>query len=163
MATVGGATQNKELKMRHKFILAMLVLPATLALATTAWGGGAAGATVQRDWLTADGSKKVRIASCGKGLCGTIVWLKDPLDEATRLPSQDDHNPDQGLRSRPIIGLQIFAGFHPASEGWAGGTVYDPNSGKTYASKLSSNPDGTLKVEGCIAVFCQTRIWGPAK
>lgn len=146
--------------MRRKPILAMLLIPAAMALTPPAWG---ADAPIQRDWLTADGSTKVRIASCGQNLCGTIVWLRAPLDQQTHRPRLDAHNPDADLRTRPVAGLRIISGLKPASEGWAGGTIYDPTSGKTYASKLSPNPDGTLKVEGCIAVFCQARIWTPTK
>ena len=43
-----------------------------------------------------------------------------------------------------------------------GGSIYDPQSGKTYDSKLSLNPDGTLKVEGCISIICQAQTWKPA-
>ena len=58
--------------------------------------------------------------------------------------------------------LQI-KGFKPASGGrWTGGSIYDPQSGKTYDSKLSLNPDGTLKVEGCISIICQAQTWKPA-
>ena len=40
--------------------------------------------------------------------------------------------------------------------------AYDPKSGKTYASKLRVASDGTLKVSGCIAMFCQTQTWTKA-
>ena len=39
------------------------------------------------------------------------------------------------------------------------GKIYDPNSGKTYDSKISVNTNGTLKVEGCILVICQAQTW----
>ncbi|WP_430637360.1 hypothetical protein [Sphingomonas hankookensis] len=27
---------------------------------------------------------------------------------------------------------------------------------------MSRQPNGTLKVQGCIAIFCQTQLWKPA-
>ena len=43
------------------------------------------------------------------------------------------------------------------------GTIYDPRNGKTYKSIVSKNTDGTLAVKGCIAFFCQTQKWTPAR
>ena len=40
-----------------------------------------------------------------------------------------------------------------------GGKIYDPNSGKTYDSKIGVNANGTLKVEGCVLVVCQAQTW----
>ncbi|MGT2514360.1 hypothetical protein ACVOMT_09105 [Sphingomonas panni] len=28
---------------------------------------------------------------------------------------------------------------------------------------MSKNADGSLKVQGCIAFFCQTQVWKPAR
>lgn len=131
---------------------------AGLALASTAHAGGA----VQGDWLTQSGSGKVRIAPCGPKLCGTIVWLRAPNDKITGRPQLDVNNPDAAARTRPIQGLQILKGFTPGPGKLTGGKIYDPQSGKTYASKLTLNPDGTLKVEGCIAIICQAQTWKPA-
>lgn len=132
------------------------------ALAALAGSAEAAGA-VQGLWLTQTGSGKVRIAPCGSKLCGTIVWVKTPMDKTTGKPQLDVKNPDPALRDRPIVGLQMIRDFKSVPGGrWAGGWIYDPESGKTYASKLNLNMDGTLKVEGCIAIICQAQTWKPA-
>lgn len=31
-------------------------------------------------WLTQQGDARVRVSQCGKGICGTIVWLKEPIE-----------------------------------------------------------------------------------
>lgn len=114
---------------------------------------------VEGDWLTQTGTGKVRIAPCaGKAdrLCGAIFWLKNPADQK----ATDVNNPEAKLRSRPILGLPMLYGFKAAGPGrWTGGKIYDPQTGKTYDSKLSINPNGTLKVEGCVAVICQAQTW----
>lgn len=141
-------------------------LHTTLALAAAMAAGATAAqasSSVQGDWLTQSGSAKVHVGPCGDRLCGAIVWLRNPLDKATGRPQLDANNPDPALRGRPIVGLQLIKGFKPASGGrWTGGSIYDPQSGKTYDSKLSLNPDGTLKVEGCISIICQAQTWKPA-
>jgi uncharacterized protein (DUF2147 family) len=92
-------------------------------------------------------------------MCGTVVWLKAPLDKAGR-PVTDALNPDPSLRTRPVVGLQLIGDFKAERPGrWTGGRIYDPQTGRSYASKISLNPDGTLKVEGCVAVVCQAQTW----
>jgi uncharacterized protein (DUF2147 family) len=127
----------------------------SLAAATAAFAAD----PVEGDWLTQSGSAKVRVAPCaGKAdrMCGVIVWLRDPANAK----AHDDHNPDPAQRTRAIMGLRMLWGFQPAASGrWTGGKIYDPNSGKTYDSKISVNPDGTLEVDGCIMVLCQAQTW----
>jgi uncharacterized protein (DUF2147 family) len=156
-----GKLQPRE-KLEDPMKLHRLALAVTAALAMTT--SAQAAAAVQGDWLTQSGSAKVRVAPCAGGkLCGTVVWMKDPLDKDTGRPQLDEKNPDPALRSRPVVGLQLIRDFRSApGGGWSGGTIYDPNSGKTYASKLGLNPDGTLKVEGCISIICQAQTWKAA-
>jgi uncharacterized protein (DUF2147 family) len=111
-------------------------------------------------WLVQDKDAKVRIGPCRERadrLCGEIVAvMPKPGDDA----DTDTHNPDPALRRRPILGLLIIRDFEPAGPGrWEGGKIYDPHSGKTYASKMRLTPDGALRVDGCVLVFCQTQAW----
>lgn len=139
-----------------------LALASATALAVA--GAAQAAGTVQGDWLTQSGSAKIRVAPCAGGkLCGTVIWMKAPLDKTTGKPQLDVKNPEPALRARSIVGLQLIKDFRPAPGGkWTGGSIYDPESGKTYASKIGLNPDGTLKVEGCIAIICQAQTWRAA-
>ena len=34
-------------------------------------------------WLTANGDAHIRVAKCGKAMCGTVVWLRDAIDPKT--------------------------------------------------------------------------------
>ena len=142
-------------------VVGLVLAGGLMAMAGAAQAGGTAAAA--GDWITQTGLAKVRIAPCGPALCGAVVWMKQPNDPQTGQPQIDNKNPDPALRSRPALGLQIIKGMKPSGEGhWADGTIYDPQSGKTYASRLTANPDGTLKVEGCIAILCQAQTWKPA-
>jgi uncharacterized protein (DUF2147 family) len=133
---------------------------AVLAAAVTLAAGPALAADpAEGEWLTQSGTAKVRIGPCpGKAdrLCGAISWLKNPADADAR----DVHNPDPALKGRTILGLPMIWGFKQAAPGkWTGGKIYDPNSGKTYDSKVTVTPAGTLKVEGCILMVCQAQTW----
>jgi uncharacterized protein (DUF2147 family) len=110
-------------------------------------------------WLVQSGSAKVRIGPCaGRAdrLCGAIAWVRDPKQAV----AHDERNPDPALRARPIMGLLMIRDFKAAGSGrWTGGKIYDPETGKTYDSKLKVERDGTLKVEGCILMICKAQTW----
>lgn len=111
---------------------------------------------VEGEWLTQAGNAKVKVGPCaGKPdrMCGVVSWLKTP-------GAKDANNPDPALRSRPVQGMTLIRDFKSAGAGkWTGGKIYDPQSGKTYDSKMRINADGTLKVEGCVLVVCQAQTW----
>ena len=110
-------------------------------------------------WLTQAGDAKVRVSRCGGGLCGTVVWLREPIDPATGKPQVDDKNPNPALARRPIIGLSLFSGMRPAGSNRWSGRIYNADDGKTYASKISVSAPGTLRVEGCVGTLCGGEDW----
>jgi uncharacterized protein (DUF2147 family) len=136
--------------------------PAILAAAVAMSGFPALAADlVEGDWMTPGGSARVRVAPCKPQptqMCGVIVALKNPLD-ARGQPPRDGNNPDPALKTRTIVGLPFITGFKAAGPGkWSGGKIYDPNTGKTYASKMAM-AGKALKVEGCIAMICRAQTW----
>jgi uncharacterized protein (DUF2147 family) len=70
-------------------------------------------------------------------------------------PGQLDYaNADPALRSRRFVGIDMLADFHfnKAEAQWAGGTIYDGMSGKTYDCNLwfeASEPN-VLQARGYI-------------
>ena len=113
-------------------------------------------------WLTQAGDAKVRVSKCGGGICGVVVWLKDPIDPATGKRQIDDKNPNPALAKRPIIGLSLFAGMRPAGADKWSGRIYNADDGKTYASSVSVAGPDALKVEGCVGGFCGSETWSRA-
>lgn len=126
-----------------------------LALAALAPLTAQAAQPIAGRWATVDGKAIVHIAPCGRSLCGRIEKIVKPTPGR---PQTDINNPDPALRSRPLVGLTLLSGFQDAGSIWKG-TIYDPESGKSYSSRVSRNADGTLKVQGCIAFFCKTQSW----
>jgi uncharacterized protein (DUF2147 family) len=114
-------------------------------------------------WLTQAGDAKVRVSKCGGGLCGVVVWLKEPIDPATGKLQVDDKNRNPSLANRPIIGLSLFSGMHTAGPNKWSGNIYNADNGNTYASNISVSGPDTLKVEGCVGPLCGGEDWTRVK
>ena len=141
---------------RFGFIIA--ILTALLAAPANAQTGGEASGI----WLTQAGDAKVRVSKCGGGICGVVVWLKDPIDPATGKPQVDDKNPNPALTRRSIIGLTLFSGMRPVGPNKWSGRIYNADDGKTYASSISVAGPSTLRVEGCVGTLCGGEDWARA-
>ncbi|PJG46784.1 hypothetical protein CAF53_20755 [Sphingobium sp. LB126] len=115
---------------------------------------------VEGFWLTDDRKGVVQIAPCGEHICGRIVRV---LDKGPGVPATDINNPDPHLRGQPIVGLLTLSGFNRDGAVWKGGRAYDPQSGRSYRATLGLNPDGSLKVTGCVLFICQSRRWTRAR
>jgi len=116
-------------------------------------------------WTT-EGGDKIEIYSCEEGYCAEIIEIVDPLypegDPMAGKPKVDRENPDESLRDRPIIGLELMKGFTAKGNGrWTGGTIYDPENGKTYKCKITLDGENRLKVRGYIGVSIigRTTVW----
>lgn len=110
-------------------------------------------------WLTQAGDAKVRVSRCGGGICGVIVWLKDPIDPATGKPQVDDKNHNPSLARRPMIGLPLFSGMQPSGPNKWSGQIYNADDGNSYASNISVTGPDSLKVEGCVGLLCGGESW----
>src|ERR1700743_1762477 len=118
------------------------------------WGGSTtrplAAGDVGGVWLTQAGDAKVRVSKCGGGICGVVVWLRDPINPATGKPQVDDKNPNPSLAKRPMIGLPLFSGMQASGPNRWSGKIYNADDGGTYASSVSVAGPDSLRVEGCV-------------
>jgi uncharacterized protein (DUF2147 family) len=143
--------------MIFRFFAIAIVAALLAAVPVTAQAAGPDGV-----WLTQAGDAKVRVSKCGGGLCGVVVWLREPIDPMTGKPEIDDKNPNPALAKRPIIGLSLFIGMRPAGPNKWSGQIYNADDGKTYASNISVAGPDTLKVEGCVGALCGGETWSRA-
>ena len=130
----------------------MRTLINVVALFVLAWPGTASADVpdVNGTWLSGDGDGLIAVRVEGTRISATILGSRN--DQVDR-PGTDVNNPDPMLRSRPLIGLELFDGFRYEGDGeWSGGTIYDPNNGKTYSCKLKLTGPDTLKVRGFIGI-----------
>jgi uncharacterized protein (DUF2147 family) len=118
-----------------------------------------AGGEVSGVWLTQAGDAKVRVSKCGGGICGVVVWLRNPIDRATGRPATDDKNPNPALARRPMIGLPLFSGMRPSGPNRWSGQIYNADDGSNYASNISVSGPDALKVEGCVGALCGGETW----
>ena len=110
-------------------------------------------------WLTEDGKSQVEIAPCAHVVCGTVVWLEEPLRDDGR-PIVDSNNDDPALRDRKVMGLRIMDGFRLNGPGQLeDGTIYNPEDGNTYEPTFTLQDDGSLELEACILFICQSQNW----
>ena len=110
-------------------------------------------------WLTDSGKSKVKIETCEAGLCGTIIWLKNPLN-ADGTDLRDSKNADESLRERKLVGTEVISGFAEVRPGrWTGGKIYNPEDGRTYDSRLVERDENTLTVRGCVLFICRSQTW----
>ncbi len=127
--------------------------------------GGLAAANAQGSttpfglWLTEKGDARIQVSRCGDGICGKVVWLKDPIDSATGRPQTDDKNPNPTLAARPMIGVQLFIGMNPTGPDHWAGHIYNGDDGKVYDSKVALMGPTSLRVEGCVGAFCGGETW----
>jgi uncharacterized protein (DUF2147 family) len=111
-------------------------------------------------WLTQAGAAKIRISHCSTGLCGTIVWLKVPIDPATGKPQVDDRNANPSLAKRPVIGINIFNAMKSVANNKWSGTIYNADNGKSYSSDVIVAGPRKLEVRGCVlSVLCGGETW----
>ena len=111
-------------------------------------------------WQTGEGKAVMEVYLCGQDLCGRILWLKEPLKDGA--PVVDDKNPEDSLRSRPVLGLNVMEDFaYDGEREWTGGTIYDPESGDTYSAKMILRDENTLELRGYILIplFGRSEIW----
>ena len=132
---------------------------ALLAAAVTLCASAAVAAPdpVVGEWLSQDGAGKIALAPCSSNpalLCGAITWV-DPSK-----PQKDIHNPDQSLRTRPIVGVMVVKDMKNQGPGkWGGGKVYDPESGKTYDGKVRAISTDKVHLDGCVLMICKSQTW----
>src|SRR6476620_10001255 len=103
-------------------------------------------------WAKEDGSAKMEVKKCGRGICSKIVWLKNPEDSRGR-PLRDARNENTSMRDRPIIGLPLFANMVAIDSSTWQGSVYNPEE-VTLASR------NQIVLKGCKAwLLCGEKYW----
>ena len=136
-----------------------------LTAASAAFGTGPDG--ISGIWKTENDESKVEIYRCGEKICGTIIWLKNPIytnsgDGVVGTPVIDQKNHDPALKNRPVLGLRILEGFTSENGStWENGTCYDPKSGNTYRGKINLTAPGRLELRGYVGIplFGRSSVW----
>ncbi len=141
-----------------------------MVLCTLMLGGSAFRALAQKDkieglWYNAEQTAKVQIYKAVDGkFWGKIVWLKEPNKDGK--PRTDNKNPNEKLRSTPLLNLPILRGFTKKDEKtYDDGEIYDPKNGKTYSCTITYRSDKELGIRGYIGISMigRTTSWKRAE
>jgi uncharacterized protein (DUF2147 family) len=102
-------------------------------------------ARVAGNWLTEPKDGIIQIAVRADGVLeARIVGGNHP-------GRKDEKNPDATLRGLALRGQLIVRDMKYEGAGhWSGGTIYDPDSGKTYKCNLDLSAPDTVRVRGYI-------------
>ena len=131
---------------------------ATVLVAFSASAHAEDGHNVYGTFLTQAKTSTVTIEDCGDGTpCGRVSWIDPNAMEPGQTPETAVTEAGE-----PVLGLLMLQGFDKKRKDWRGGTIYDPENDKTYASRLKRLGDGRLQVKGCIGPICQTQVWEEA-
>jgi uncharacterized protein (DUF2147 family) len=117
-----------------------LSLLAALALTSAAHAAPSAPTGV---WLDHTGRGAVEITECSGGLCGRIVWLKDPGHSS-------------------VCGKQVIGNAKLTGSGtWDGGWIYDPEKDARYSVELKPLGGDKLQVVGYLGskFFSESFTW----
>lgn len=117
------------------------------------------------EWLNADKNGKVLIYKLGDKYFGKISWIKNP-NNPDGTPQKDILNPDEKLRDQKIVGLIIIKELeYDGDNKWEDGTIYDPDSGKSYSCSMEIDKNGVLGIRGYIgfSLLGQTTEWTKIK
>ncbi len=103
-------------------------------------------------WWNAEKTSKIEIKEENGKFTGTVVYI-NPSKYVNGEPEKDIKNPDEKLRSRSRLGLQILSGlkYNSSDKEWQNGRIYDPDNGKTYDCFAWFESDlNTLSLKGYI-------------
>lgn len=154
------------MKNRLAFLIPALLVP--VLFATLSYAGGPESDRILGVWTTREGKSKVEVFKRGATFCGKVVALKEaryPAGDANGMGGKakvDRNNPNPALQSQPVLGLNIMKNFHYTADGtWEGGTIYDPDNGKTYKCKITLPTPNRMNVRGFIGIslFGRTEEW----
>jgi uncharacterized protein (DUF2147 family) len=127
---------------------------AVVVLAVSAADGAP---SVAGDWRTPDRGGVVNITTCGDALCGRIV-TSDLIKANPAL--SDVKNPDPSLRGRRLQGLTLFYGGKGGPTVWDGGSIYNPDDGRTYHASIKLKGEDALSLTGCVvSPICSSQTW----
>ena len=108
-----------------------------------------AASPLEGNWSNPSGSVTVRIAPCGRQLCGRVV-------KASR--SAIDGAASAGTR---LIGAELMSGLEPIGQGAWRGSFFVPDRNIRADGELHLLSARTIEVEGCAVggLLCKSQRW----
>ena len=102
------------------------------------------------NWMNPKGTVEVNTRACGANLCGRVVWASPKAMKDAR----DGGTPN-------LIGTELLRDYRAAgSDKWRG-TIFVPDMGKSFSSKMVELGSNSLQVSGCMigGLICRKQVW----
>src|SRR5205085_7551486 len=138
-------TIAKGARMKQLFAKAALLLFVVGIPAAAAGQGALAG-----QWKNPKGSVVVRLAPCGKAICGFVTHASEHAQEVAR---------KNGTLN--LIGTRILSGLRPAGDGSYKGQVFDPKRNVRAPATVRQVDEDAIEVRGCAVwgLVCKEQRW----
>ena len=150
----------------NAFRLTILLLVACLSLTSLTTTTDDPDAIVGK-WLSSKKRNQVQIYKQGNKYYGKLVWMVEPNDPNTHKAKVDKENPNENLRSRPLMNMLLLTNLtYKGNNLWDGGEIYNPEDGKTYSCDVSIKDANSLNLHGYvmgIGFLGKTRTWTRVK
>ena len=118
-------------------------------------------------WLSPKKRNQVQIYKQGNKYFGKLVWMLEPNDPTTNKPKLDAQNPDENLRTRPMMNVAMLTNLtYKGNNVWGDGEIYNPEDGKTYSCEVTLRDPNTLDMHGYvmgISFLGRTKTWTRVK
>jgi uncharacterized protein (DUF2147 family) len=131
--------QLKEAGMPALALIAALVAQAATANSTS----------IDGTWRSPGGNSIIKIAPCGDGPCGTVVWATDQAKK------------DASKSTSQLVGTALLTGLQQDKKGRWQGKLFIPDRKMRVTAKVDRIGPDQLKVSGCAAgkALCKSAVW----
>ena len=115
-----------------------------------AWAKTPTPSAIEGTWVNPDGTVAVKTGNCAGRLCGWISWASpEALQDAK----------DSGVEK--LIGTELLQDYRAEAPGRWRGTVYVPDMGHSFSSRITQLSPYKLKISGCLlgGFICKSQVW----
>ncbi|MES2059109.1 MAG: DUF2147 domain-containing protein [Pseudomonadota bacterium] len=101
-------------------------------------------------WHNPQNTLQVRTQACGGELCGVIAHASPVAEQDAR---------EAGVQQ--LVGVQLLSGYRATGPGKWSGTVFVPDMGRSFSSRIVQLSPDSLKISGCLigGWLCKSQIW----
>lgn len=101
-------------------------------------------------WLNPHNNVAVRTGPCGTHLCGWVVWA-----------SASARADAKGGGVERLLGTELLEDYAADGSGAWSGTVFVPDMGRRFASRIDLPRPDALRIRGCLwgGMICRTQTW----
>ena len=106
-------------------------------------------------WLMPENEGIIEIYKVGNFYNGKIIWMLEKEKDGGLL--KDKENPDDSLKNRTVVGLEVMRNYKYNEDGvWNGGTFYAAKKGKTLEPDFVLVDENTLDIVVSFFLFSKT-------